>query len=587
MISSQQTVYICRLFYPECTNKVSKLTDDILSSIDIVDIIGKYVPLKRAGANFSGNCPFHNEKTPSFMVSPSKQIFKCFGCGKGGNVITFMQEIERIDFWDAAKELAKQANLDITSYQADPHKFDERNDEKEKIKRLHKLAQKFFGEQLDKHPEAKKYLIEQRHLEEDTIAMFGIGYAPDTHYLMLQELKAKGFTDQDIVDASLAKKSATGTYAFFTKRITFPIYDTMQNIVGFSARVLDPNDKPKYLNSAEHKAFEKSKLLYGLNRAKQYIKEYNALFVVEGQMDVIGLTRLGYPLGVATCGTALTAEHIKLIKRYTECVYFLFDNDAAGQEANIRALTLAYQHDLFPKIITLPEGIKDIDELANREDGKQKFDTQREKSQDGFAVVFAYLKKKFDLSSPIDKQKVVNTMFGLILNITNIAMQEHYLQVLGEKLGIRSEILSAQYIQYAKKEGKFILQQRNRVKESWYQIDREILVAALFYQEFIKQFIENQDHWTTLIELITHIQEALPTEGIAQHITNPDNQTALSEFQLRRDKELSTLKEEDKRYLHIKQIILPTIQGYIQRITKEGNISSDTKQTILNLIKKI
>ena len=153
---------------------MSKIAEDILSAVDIVDIIGKYVPLKRAGANFTGNCPFHNEKTPSFMVSPSKQIFKCFGCGKGGNVITFVQEIERIDFWDAAKELAKQANIDLAKYQIDPKKHDDWNDEKEKIKHIHKIAQKFFVEQLAKNPEAKKYLNEQRKLSDQMISDFGV-----------------------------------------------------------------------------------------------------------------------------------------------------------------------------------------------------------------------------------------------------------------------------------------------------------------------------------------------------------------------------------------------------------------------------
>jgi len=268
-----------------------------------------------------------------------------------------MQEIERIDFWDAAKELAKQANIDLAKYQIDPTKHDDRQDEKEKIKRIHKIAQKFFVEQLEKHPEAKKYLNEQRKLSDQMIHDFGIGYAPDSHYTMIQELKNKGFVDKDLIESSLAKKSQTGgdIYTFFKHRITFPIYDTMNNIVGFSARVLDPNDKPKYLNSAEHKAFEKSKLLYGLNRAKNDIKEHNALFIVEGQMDVIGLARLGYKLGVATCGTALTQEHLKLIKRYTEHLFLLFDSDDAGQDASLRALTLAYQHNLFPKIILLPE----------------------------------------------------------------------------------------------------------------------------------------------------------------------------------------------------------------------------------------
>jgi DNA primase len=273
---------------------LSKLTDDILTNVDIIDVINRYVPLKRAGANFTACCPFHNEKTPSFMVSPSKQIFKCFGCGKGGNVITFVQEIERIDFWDAAKELAKQANIDLTKYQIDPKKHNDRQDEKEKIKRIHKLTQKFFVEQLEKNSSAKTYLKKERKLDEKTIKEFGIGYAPDSHYALTQELKSKGFSDQDIIEASLAKKSPTSgdVYAFFRNRITFPIYDTMNNIIGFSARIVDPNDKPKYLNSAEHKAFQKSQVLYGLNRVKQEIKEHDAIFIVEGQMDVIGLARL-------------------------------------------------------------------------------------------------------------------------------------------------------------------------------------------------------------------------------------------------------------------------------------------------------
>ncbi len=568
---------------------MSKLTEDILSNLDIVDIIGRYIPLKRSGSNFSGNCPFHSEKTPSFMVSPSKQIFKCFGCGKWGNLITFVQEIERIDFRDAAKELAKQANIDVVKYQIDPLKHDDRNDEKEKIKRIHKIAQKFFVEQLTKHPEAKKYLIDQRHLDEKTINTFGIGYAPDSHYTMIQELKSKWFTDKDLIDASIAKKSQTwwDIYTFFKHRITFPIYDTMNNVVWFSARIVDPNDKPKYLNSAEHKAFEKSKLLYWLNRAKNNIKEYNTLFIVEGQMDVIGLARLGYYLGVATCGTALTIEHIKLIKRYTEHIFLLFDSDNAWQEASLRALTLAYQHDIFPKIITLPEGFKDVDELANTADGKEKFDEQRKNSQDGFLVIFQNLKNKFDLTSPIDKQKILNILFGLILNISNIPMQDHYIQLLWEKLGIGYEIMRVQYVQFAKNEGKFIIQQRKNKTEKKYEIDRELLISALFYQDFIKQFIDTPDKRTRLFELFTSIMTTLPTNEIQQKQLDINNHKALLELQLRRDKELTEHKDEDKRYQSIKQIIFPIIQWYVQRITKDNKISHEQKQEILTMTRKI
>ncbi len=362
----------------------------------------------------------------------------------------------------------------------------------------------------------------------------------------------------------------------------------MNNVVGFSARVVNPEDKPKYLNSSEHKAFEKSKLLYGLNRAKNQIKEHNALFIVEGQMDVIALARLGYHIGVATCGTALTAEHLKLIKRYTENVFLLFDSDNAGQEASLRALTLSYQHNIFPKIITLPEGYKDVDELANTADGKEKFDTQRKNSQDGFYVIFQNLKKKFDLTSPIDKQKILNILFELILNINSIPMQDHYLQVLGEKLGIRYEIMDVQYRQFAKNEGKFILQQNTRKTEKKYEIDRELLVAALFYQDFISQFVETHDRRANIRELIGYIISHLPESTISQAAKDESNHEKLLELQLRRDKELNEGNiEEEKKYLAMKQIILPIIQSHIQRITKDNKISSETKQHILNLAKKI
>ena len=264
------------------------IIDDILHSTDIVDIVGKYVPLKKAGSNFSGCCPFHNEKTPSFMVSPTKQIFKCFGCGKGGNVLTFMQEIEKIDFRDAVKELAKMQHIDLEKYDTSLKKNAAESDEKGKLKRIHTLAQNFFRENLQNHPEAQQYLQEVRKLSPELIERFGIGYAPESYYELVQRLRTKGFNDNDILEASLAKRNANGEiYAFFRNRITFPIADTMGNIVGFSARVLNPEDKPKYLNSAEHKAFEKSKLLYGLNFAKNYIREQQKLIVVEGQMDVL------------------------------------------------------------------------------------------------------------------------------------------------------------------------------------------------------------------------------------------------------------------------------------------------------------
>ncbi len=249
----------------------------------------------------------------------------------------------------------------------------------------------------------------------------------------MQYLRSQGFSDEDLLQGSLAKKSANSpeVFAFFRKRITFPIYDLMRNVVGFTARILDPEDQPKYLNSGEHKAFNKSKVLYGLSFAKAHFAVHQKLIVVEGQMDVIGLARLGFPIGVATSGTALSEEHITLLKRHTDQIFFLFDNDNAGQQATFRALKLCYQQDIFPKIISLPREmgevkIKDVDDIANLIDGKEIFGQLVEEAQDGFLVMFERLRSASDMNSPIDKQKMVNSLFELILSVQNLTIQEHY-----------------------------------------------------------------------------------------------------------------------------------------------------------------
>jgi DNA primase len=249
-------------------------------------------------------------------------------------------------------------------------------------------------------------------------------------------LRNQGFSDEELLQASLARKSANGPdiYSFFKHRITFPIYDIMKNVIGFTARILDPEDQPKYLNSSEHKAFEKSKVLYGLSHAKSFINEFQKLIVVEGQMDVIALTRLAIPIGVATSGTSVTEEHIKILKRYTEHLYFLFDNDKAGQQATFRAMRLCYHQDIFPKIITLPAGMKDVDDVANLENGKQLFEHCLHEAQDGFLVLFERIRANSDMTSPIDKQKLVNAMFELIISVSNVTIQEHYKVLLAEKL---------------------------------------------------------------------------------------------------------------------------------------------------------
>lgn len=521
------------------------------------------------------------------MVSPSKQIFKCFGCGKGGNAITFVQEIERIDFWDAIKELAKQGNVDISKYQNEKRNDQAYSDGKEKIKRLHTLAQKYFVQQYKDSQLAQTYVLQDRKLSPESVETFGIGYAPDSHYDLLQYLRAKWFTDADLIEASLAKKGQTGeAYSFFKHRITFPIYDIMNNVVGFSARIINPQDKPKYLNSSEHKAFEKSKLLYGLNIVKQHIKQHNGIIVVEGQMDVIALHRLGMPIGVATCGTALTAEHIKLIKRYTENVYLLFDNDGAGQDATIRALNIAYQNNIFPKTIQLPEGFKDADDLANTEDGKIRFEECFKHAQDGFMSTFAQLKAHKDFTSPVGKQQIFNILFGLIQSINNVSVQQHYIQTLGDMTHSPYELIYEQYRKYTKDEWRFLVP---RVKqEASYQIDRSLIATALLYEGFLQQYISDVEMRKPFVTLIEKIAKLLPEWpfGKALTVQTPEEIEEVESMQLWRDKELNDGRDEKKRYQTILQTIRQIIHTDIQMISKNRAISGEDKQEILSLKKK-
>ncbi len=560
---------------------MSKLTDDILHSVDIVDVISRYVPLKRAGSNFSGCCPFHNEKTPSFMVSPHKQIFKCFGCGKWWNVFTFLQEYERIDFWDSVKILAKEANIDIKKYDVNSRKLDQYSDQKEKIKRIHKLAQKFFVEALQESPQAMQYLQENRKLKPDIIKEFGIGYAPDSAYQLWKFLKSKGFSDEDLLQTSLIKPSKNSDfYTFFRKRITFPIYDTMNNVVGFSARVLDPNDNPKYLNSSEHPAFEKSKILYWLNFAKQHISQFGYLIVVEWQMDVIALHRLGFPVAVATSGTAISEDHIKLIKRYTDTVYFLFDEDAAGQSAMQRALSISYKHDLFPKQLSLGENFKDVDELANHQSGNEIFKKVLEEGKDWFMWVFQQLKTQYDINSAIDKQKILNNLFDLILNIKSFSLQQHYIQEISDETNSLFEFTYKQFVSYKKSQTRF--QRKNTpTKSDIYQPSREALFASLFHWDFIWQYQETPALRASLLALKEFLIK-IDWNPISKYLEEQENKESIDHHQLRREKEFE-LKSEDKKIQLIKETIGKTIQDFRQQMLKNPNLSHWEKAELLKL----
>lgn len=414
------------------------------------------------------------------------------------------------------------------------------------------------------------------------------------------------------MQASLAKRSANSpeVYAFFRNRITFPIYDLMKNVVGFTARVVNPEDQPKYLNSAEHKAFNKSKILYGLSHAKAHLNSFQKLIVVEGQMDVIGMNRLGFPIGIATSGTSLTEEHIKIIKRHTENLYFLFDNDKAGQQATFRALKLCYQQDIFPKIGEIPAGWKDVDDIANLEDGKQIFETIIADAKDGFIAMFERLRINSDMNSPIDKQKLINAMFELIISVNDVMIQEDYKKLLADKLGFAPSIVEVQLQKYKSGAGNFIIKQQARQEElntpERYQPSRELLFASLFYQEFLGKIFENncrdkarpcpsnenlpcpseanpEDFLQSLTSFSMKIAVALPESYLARVFKGElktEEKAEIEELQLWREKELGEVGEQDTKKAIIQRVIAPSIQDYFKMGSKSPHLNNEEKMEL-------
>lgn len=565
---------------------MSQITEDILANTDIVDIVSKYITLKKVWSNFSALSPFQSEKTPSLMVSPQKQIFKDFSSGKGWNVITFVMEIERVDFRDAIKILAEHARIDISKYQHNPEKFAEIQDEKEKIKRIHHLAYEFFLKSFNQNETAQKYVYDQRYIHKDIAKMFQIWYAPDSHYDLVTFLKEKWFSQQDCIDASLTGVGQSGDmYSFFRKRIMFPICDHLGSIIGFGWRAIDPNDQPKYLNSKEHRAYDKSQILYGLHLAKNHINTHKKLIIVEWYMDVIALHRLQLPIGVATCGTAITEQHVKIMSRYTDNIYFLFDSDQAWLQATIRWLKIAYEQNTFPKVITLPEPHKDIDELANETNAQETINTAIENAQDGFTYIFAKIKKQEDRTSPIGKQKVLNTMFELIVHIDSMNIQMHYLQSLAESLWMSYEVLYPQYKKFAKSDGKLHIQKMQEKQQNIHKhnIQGETMIAALLHDYFIDNYDKTLELRKPLKKLLEQIAVAMPDSIIwqAHKWTISDEQTTLlHEIQLRRAKEIDTLIDEQKVYRQICKNIITTTQKIKQQILKGKNISHEQKTSI-------
>ncbi|MBQ7449908.1 DNA primase, partial [bacterium] len=449
--------------------------EEIKSRLDIVDVISKYVILKKRGVNYIGLCPFHNEKTPSFIVSPQKGIFKCFGCGKGGDAVTFLMEIKNESYAETIKDLAEQFNIELPK---STKTHDANKDKKTKIYNALFDAQKFYTENLLKIPSAKTaydYLM-NRDINEETIHKYGLGYSPDT-FDIPEVLKKYG--NEILLEAGLIikKNDADKYYNRFRDRLMIPIFDEKGDIVGFGSRTLKKNDDgPKYINSPDSYIYNKSRILYGFNYAKDAIKKEDSVLIMEGYFDVITAQINGVGNAVATCGTAMTPEHVKLISRYCNSrkIFLAFDTDKAGQMATQRGaevikeqfsnlgdirqfsnigslknydeINSALNEDKYSceiRVVSPPDG-KDPDEYI-REHGGEKYKEYVKEAP--LLIDFRLnqiLKQKKSSMSPTEKIKIVKEICPILNEINNQIIKNEYVKLVATSLRIDEKSLNAE-----------------------------------------------------------------------------------------------------------------------------------------------
>lgn len=425
---------------------------------DIADVISGYVNLKKAGRNLVGLCPFHNEKTPSFSVSPENGFFHCFGCGAGGDVITFIKRIENLDYIDAVKFLAQKAGMSVP----EDNKNDGLTRFRNRIYEANREAARFFHKMLytNEGSKALEYL-RGRQLSEKTIIHFGLGYSPKSRYELVNYLKSKGFTNNELIQANLANKSDRG-YLFdrFSDRVMFPIMDLRGNVIAFGGRIMS-DMKPKYLNTSDTPAFNKSRNLFALQFAKN--KANGQLILVEGYMDVIALHQAGFENAVATLGTALTQEQATVIKRYCDEVVICYDADDAGQKATSRAISILRPTGLHIKILTVPSG-KDPDEFIKSygEQGPARFRMLLEKSGNDADFRLRKLREKYNTDITEQRVEFLTEAAKLISSFDNSIEQDIYISRLAGELEVEKNAIKQQVMRYRKKNSREYIKREQR-----------------------------------------------------------------------------------------------------------------------------
>lgn len=431
------------MYYPD------ELVEEIRMKSDIVDVISGYVRLQKKGGNYFGLCPFHNEKTSSFSVSPAKQMYHCFGCGAGGNVFTFLMNYENYTFPEAIKSLGERAGVVLPQVEMDAE-AKKKAGRRQRMLEANKEAAKYYYYQLrtPKGQDGLRYL-RKRELSDETIKSFGLGFSNKTSNDLYLYLKQKGFEDDILVAAGLVSyNERMGMCDKFWNRVMFPIQDINHRVIGFGGRVMGDGE-PKYLNSQETEIFDKSRNLYGLNFARSSRK--GNIILCEGYMDVIAMHQAGFTQAVASLGTAFTSGQANLLRRYTDTVLLSYDSDGAGVKAALRAIEILKEAGISAKMINLVP-YKDPDEFIKAE-GTEGFQKRMDEAENSFMYEIRMLERNFDLKDPEEKTKFHNEIARKLCGFSQDVERENYIEAIAEKYHIGFENLRKLVLSYAARTG--------------------------------------------------------------------------------------------------------------------------------------
>ena len=474
--------------------------DQIQERVDVIELVSAYLPLKRAGRNFRALCPFHHEKTPSFMVSPEKQIFHCFGCGEGGDVFQFVMKTERITFLDAVRSLAEKTGIPIPTRDASST---ERSSERALLFEANALASSYYRQcLLGREGEAARQYLLKRGIEEKTLETFQVGYAPSSWEGFLRYAGTKGFAEPLLLRAGLILKGEDGRFRDrFRNRIIFPIANVKGRILGFGGRILHQGE-PKYLNSPETEIYVKGRELYGLLHSGRSIREKELAIIVEGYLDLISLFQAGIQPVIATLGTSLTREQARLLKRYTQDVVVVFDPDQAGEAASLRGLDIFLEEDLSVRVVTLPG--MDPDEFV-RKRGRDAFWKEVQAARSLIPYRLDRLGARLSLKTPEGKARACREILPSIAKIGNAVLRSEYLRQLADRLSLKEEDL---------------LTELKKVKRAGWEkeTERSIQKPSLLppAEGMLLRLLLDDPHWITFVKERLEPEEF--SDGRAQNV---------------------------------------------------------------------